>query len=71
MMRVKLQTHSTNLEENKMGHRITSDEMVREHWIPLLTDMAREDRLKMPNREPPLWNHSWKCNHWHAERGKE
>ena len=57
MMRVKLQTHSTNLEEDKMGHRITSDEMVREHWIPLLTDMAREDWLKMPNREPPLWNH--------------
>jgi hypothetical protein len=57
MMKVKLQTHNTNLEENKMGHRITSDEMVREHWIPLLTDMAREDWLKMPNREPPLWDH--------------
>ena len=33
-MKVKLKTHNTNLEENKMGNRITSDEMVREHWIP-------------------------------------
>ena len=40
-----------------MGHRITCDEMVQEHWIPLLTDMAREDWLKMPNREPSLWDH--------------
>ena len=57
MMKVKLQTHSANLEYNKMGHRITSDEMVCEHWIPHLTDMAREDWLKLPNREPPLWDH--------------
>ena len=57
MMKVKLSTHSTNLEVNGMGHRITSDEMVREHWIPLLTEMAREDWLKVPVRDPPLWPH--------------
>ena len=70
MMKVKLQTHSTNLEEDKMGHRITSDEMVREHWIPLLTDLAREDWLKMPT-ESHLYGlisrNSWKYSHWHAE----
>jgi hypothetical protein len=40
-----------------MGYRITSDEMVNEHWLPLLTGMAQEDRLKNPMREPPLWPH--------------
>jgi hypothetical protein len=46
MMKVKLTTHSANLTVNGMGHRISSDEMVREHWIPLPTEMAREDWLK-------------------------
>ena len=55
MMKVKLTTHRKNLEINNMGHRITSDEMVREHWLPLLTEMAKEDWLKTPMREPPLW----------------
>ena len=55
MMKVKLTTHRKNLEINNMGHRITSDEMVREHWLPLLTEMAKEDWLKTPNRESPLW----------------
>jgi hypothetical protein len=55
MMKVKLTTHRKNLEINIMGHCITSDEMVREHWLPLLTEMAEEDWLKTPNRESPLW----------------
>ena len=40
-----------------MGYRIMSDKMVREHWIPLLMEMAREDWLKIPIRQPPLWPH--------------
>ena len=57
MMKVKLETHSANLELSGMGYRITSDDMVRESWIPLLTEMAREDWLKTPGREAPLWPH--------------
>ena len=57
MMLVKLQTHRKNLELSNMGHRITSDEMVREEWLPMLTNMAKEDWLKRPSREAPLWPH--------------
>ena len=32
MMKVKLSNHSKNLDIHRMGYRITSDEMVREHW---------------------------------------
>ena len=46
IMKVKLTNHSKNLDIYKMGHRITSDEMVREHWLPLLTERAKEDWLK-------------------------
>jgi hypothetical protein len=53
-MKVKLTTHRKNLESNNMGHCITS-KMVREHWLPLLKVMAKEDRLKTPNRVSPLW----------------
>ena len=52
-----LQMMKVKLTVKGMGHRITSDEMVREHWIPLLTEMAREDWLKVSVREPPLWPH--------------
>jgi hypothetical protein len=47
MMKVKLTTHRKNLEINNMGHCITSDEMVREHWLPLLTEMAKERKFYM------------------------
>jgi hypothetical protein len=57
MMQVKLNNHRKNLDTNNMGHRITSDEMVNEHWVPLLTEMAKEDWIKRPMREPPLWPH--------------
>ena len=43
IMKVKFTNHSKNLDTYKMGHRITSDEMIREHWIPLLTVRAQED----------------------------
>ena len=55
IMKVKLTNHSKNLDTYKMGHRITSDEMIREHWIPLLTVRAQEGWLKNPIRESPLW----------------
>ena len=57
MMLVKLTTHRKNLELSGMGHRITSDEMVREEWLPMLTDAAKEDWLKVPVRSSPIWNH--------------
>ena len=68
MMKVKLTTHRKNLEINNMGHRITSDEMVREHWLPLLTEMAKEDWLKTPNRGHNSMN-SWRRSHKHAGKG--
>jgi hypothetical protein len=55
MMKVKLSNHSKNLDIHRMGYRITSDEMVREHWLPLLTESAKEDLLKNPVRKSPLW----------------
>ena len=71
MMKVKLVTHSTNLELSGMGYRITSDDMVRESWIPLLTEMAREDWLKIPDREPPLWPHFLKFLETQAQACRE
>ena len=35
---------STIADINKMGNRITSGEMVREHWLPLLTETTKEYR---------------------------
>ena len=60
MLKVRLTTHSKNLEKSGMGYRIMSDDMVREEWIPLLTENAREDWLKVPPRQPPLWQHFMK-----------
>ena len=57
MMMVMLTTHRKNLELSGMGHRITSDEMVREEWLPMLTYNAKEDWLKIPSKSPPLWPH--------------
>ena len=57
MLKVRLTSHSKNLEQSGMGYRIKSDDMVREEWIPLLTENAREDWLKVPPRQPPLWPH--------------
>jgi hypothetical protein len=57
MMQVKLNNHKKNLDTNNMGHRITSDEMVNEHWVPLFTEMAKEDWIKRPKRDSPLWPH--------------
>ena len=71
MMKVKLVTHSTNLELSGMGYRITSDDMVREQWIPLLTEMAREDWLKIPDRDPPLWPHFVKFLETQAQACRE
>ena len=71
MMKVKLETHSSNLELSGMGYRITSDDMVRESWIPLLTEMAREDWLKMPGREAPLWPHFMKFLEIQAQACRE
>ena len=50
-MKVELKPHGKNLEFNNL----TSDEMVREHWLPLLTEMGKEEWLKIPMRKSPLW----------------
>lgn len=55
MMKMRINTHHNNLKVQGMEHRITSDEMIMENWLPMMTEMAREDWLKIPNRDPPLW----------------
>ena len=57
MMLTKLTMYKKNLEQSKMSHRVTSDDMIREHWLPMLPLMAKEDWLKTPMRNPPLWPH--------------
>jgi hypothetical protein len=54
-MHVKLNSHRKNLDTKEKGRRITSNEMVIEHWVPLLTDKAKEDWIKTPKRKTPLW----------------
>ena len=44
-----------NLDLSQMGHRVTSDEMIREEWLPILPDGAKEDWLKLPRKSSPLW----------------
>ena len=51
----KLTSHKKNLDLSDMGHRITSDQMIREEWLPMLPTMAKEDWLKVPNKAKPLW----------------
>jgi hypothetical protein len=53
-MHVKLNSHRKNLDTNEKGHHITRNKMVNEHWVPLLTDKAKEDWIKTPKREMPL-----------------
>ena len=57
MMLTKLTMHKKNLEQSNMSHRVTSDDMIREQWLPMLPTMAKEDWLKTPVRIPPLWPH--------------
>ena len=71
MMMVKLTTHRKNLELSGMGHRITSDEMVREEWLPMLTYNAKEDWLKVPAKTAPLWPHFEKFLKDQSESCKE
>jgi hypothetical protein len=55
MMNIKLTSHRKHMDINNMGHHITSNEMVNKHWVPLLTERAKEDWNNSPIREPPLW----------------
>jgi hypothetical protein len=47
------------MDKNNMGHHITRDDMVKKHWVPLLTEQAREAWDSVENykvmRLPPLW----------------
>ena len=58
-MKRKLNSHKQHMDMNNMGHQITSDEMVKKHWVPLLTEKAKEAWDKVENynviRSPPLW----------------
>ena len=55
MMLKKLQSQKTNLDFSNMGHRVTSDEMIREEWLPIMPDLAKEDWLKTTRNGNPLW----------------
>ena len=58
-MKRKLNSHKQHMDRINMWHRITSDEMVRKHWVPLLTNKAKEawDEVEDYNiiRSPLLW----------------
>jgi hypothetical protein len=47
------------MDMNNMGHHITNNDMVKKHWVPLLTEKAKEawDRVEDDNliRSPPPW----------------
>ena len=55
MMLKKIQSYKSNLDLSHMGHRVTSDEMIREEWLPIMPDSAKEDWLKLPRGSSPLW----------------
>ena len=55
MMLKKLQSHKENLDLSSMGHRVTSDEMIREEWLPIMPENAKEDWLKVALDPTPLW----------------
>ena len=55
MMLKKLQSHKENLDLSNMGHRVTSDEMIREEWLPIMPENAKEDWLKVALDPTPLW----------------
>ena len=54
IMKMRINTHHNNLKVQGMEYRITSDEMIKENRLPMLTELVKEDWLKIPNREPPL-----------------
>ena len=58
-MKRKLNSHRKHMDMNNMGQHITSDKMVKKHWVPLLTEKAKEawDSVEDYNviRSPPLW----------------
>ena len=55
MMLKKLQSHKENLDLSSMGHRVSSDEMIREEWLPIMPDNAKENWLKVALDPTPLW----------------
>jgi hypothetical protein len=50
-IRRKLNTHRRHMDKSNMGHHITNYDMVKKHWVPLLTEPAREawDRVENYN----------------------
>jgi hypothetical protein len=58
-MRRRINTHKRQMDKSNMGNHITSDDMVKKHWVPLLTEQVREawDSVENYNviRSPPLW----------------
>ena len=52
----KLLTYKTDLEQVGLAYRITSDEMVHEHWLPLLNTETRERWIQEEEGAPgPQW----------------
>ena len=71
IMKMRITTHHNNLKVQNMEHRITSDEMIMENWLPMMTEMAREDWLKIPNRKSPLWPQFEQFLHLQAQASRE
>jgi hypothetical protein len=56
IVRNKLLTYKMHLEQVGIAHRITSDEMVDEHWLPLLSTEIRERWIQRGVTVPgPQW----------------
>jgi hypothetical protein len=71
IMKMRITTHHNNLKVQNTEHRITSDEMIMENWLPMMTEMAREDWLKIPKSlsssfifkpRPPEKGNAWGCH---------
>ena len=41
-MKNKLEAHVADLSQVRLEHRVTSDEMVNEHWVTMLPEANRE-----------------------------
>jgi hypothetical protein len=57
-MRRRLNTHTKHMDKSNLGHHINNGDMVKKHWLPLLTEQARETWDSVENynviRSPPL-----------------
>jgi hypothetical protein len=41
-MRRRINTQKRHMDKSNLGHHITSNDMVKKHWVPLLIEQVRE-----------------------------